>query len=98
MKVDVFIRQVAEELDIPYEVCRRAYLSQWEFILEKTKELPLHDELTKEEFDKLRPNFNLPSLGKFAVTWDRYQRVKKKFKYIKNLKEKQGNDTQDKED
>lgn len=96
MKVDESIKRVAEELDVPYDVCRLAYLSVWKFIREKVKELPLSEDLSEEEFKQLRPNFNLPSFGKFAVTWRRYQKIKNKFKYIKTLKQKQENDSKDK--
>lgn len=95
MKTNEAIRKIAEELGIPYEVCKLAYDSSWEFIILKMKELPFHDDLTEEEFRKFRPNFNMPSLGKFAVTWDKYKRVKNRFAYIKNLKKQKENDSKD---
>jgi len=44
--------------------------------------------MTEEEFLELKTNFNIPSLGKLSCTRDRYLGVKKRFEYIKNLREK----------
>lgn len=96
MKTNDAIKIAAEELNIPYEVAHKAYSMAWEFIHIKIAELPLKEELTDEEFNALRPNFNVPELGKFAVTLSRYRKVKKKIEYIKNLKNLISNDTEDK--
>ena len=44
------------------------------------------DNLSEEEFSTLKTNFNVPSLGKLACTLDKYNRVKKRFKLIKNFR------------
>ena len=84
MYSDIF-KQVAEELNLPLEVVKLAYKSQWEFIRESIKKLPLKQELNEEEFSKLRTNFNVPSIGKLSCTYKRYQGVKKQFKVFKEL-------------
>ena len=84
MYSDIF-KQVSEELNLPLEVVKLAYKSQWEFIRESIKKLPLKQELNEEEFSKLRTNFNVPSIGKLSCTYKRYQGVKKQFKVIKEL-------------
>jgi hypothetical protein len=33
--------------------------------------MPLKDIETEEEFSKLRPNINIPSIGKFHLDWER---------------------------
>lgn len=76
------IQQVSDELDIPYEVVNKAYNSFWQFIRTTIQELPLKDELTKEEFNKLRTNFNIPSLGKLNCTYERMLGVKQKYKKL----------------
>jgi hypothetical protein len=45
-------------------------------------------DLTDEEFLALRPNVNIPSIGKLYVTLDRYRRMKK-YERIKNEKLKE---------
>lgn len=80
------IKQVSTELGLPPQVVKEAYESYWKFIRESIKSLPLKEDLTKEEFDKLRTNFNIPSIGKLSCTYDRMMGVKKKFEYIKKLR------------
>jgi len=46
----------------------------------------LKEDISEEDFSKLKANFNIPSLGKLTCTRDRYLGVKKKFEYIRNLK------------
>ena len=81
-------KQVAEEMNIPVEVVELAYKSYWKFIRKTIQELPLKEDLSEEEFAKLKTNFNIVSLGKLSCTYDRYRRIKlrEKYKneYIKN--------------
>lgn len=48
--------------------------------------LPLKEDISEEEFSKLRTNFNIPALGKFNCTYSRMQGVKKRFEYIKKIR------------
>lgn len=98
MKTNDAIRIASEELGIPFEVASKAYSMTWEFIQTKMKELPLKEDLTEEQFNALRPNFNIPELGKFYVTWNKYQKIKRKLEYVKNLKKMIEDDTEDKGD
>lgn len=81
------IGKVSQEMDIPLEVVDTAYKSYWKFIKQTIQSLPLKDDISEEEFAKLRTNFNIPSLGKLTCTFDRMMSVKKRFKYIKRLRE-----------
>lgn len=81
------IGKVSKELNIPKEVVDAAYKSYWDFIKQTIQSLPLKDDIDEEEFAKLRTNFNIPSLGKMTCTFDRMMGVKKRFKYIKGLRE-----------
>ena len=85
------IDYVANKLELPQEVVKEAYESYWKFIRQIISELPLKDELSEEEFNKLRTNFNVPSLGKLAVTWDRYKAIKDRYKHIKKLRDDNNN-------
>ena len=78
--------KVAKELNLSEEFVDKVYKSYWITIREYMASLPLKDELTEEEFNKLRPNINIPSIGKLYVTYDRYKNKKKQFKIIKELK------------
>ena len=82
------IGKVSQEMDIPLEVVDTAYKSYWKFIKQTIKSLPLKEDISEEEFAKLRTNFNIPSLGKLTCTFDRMIGVKKRFEYIRQIKEK----------
>ena len=81
------IGKVSQEMGLPPEVVDTAYKSYWKFIKPTIQSLPLKDDISEEDFTKLRTNFNIPSLGKLTCTFDRMMGVKKRFKYIKRLRE-----------
>lgn len=78
---------LSEELEIPEEVIDTAYKSFFEFIRETITALPLKEELSEEDFNKLRTNFNIPSLGKLHCTYERYTGMKERLNYIRKLKD-----------
>jgi len=88
MKLDDIIQQVADEMSIPFEVCRLAYMSSWKFILEKVQALPLTEHTSMEEFKQMKVNFNMPSLGKMHITEEEFVARKKRIAIIKNLRQK----------
>ena len=81
------IDKVSQEMGLLPEVVDTAYKSYWKFIKQTIQSLPLKDDISEEDFIKLRTNFNIPSLGKLTCTFDRMMGVKKRFKYIKRLRE-----------
>lgn len=82
------IQKVSEDTGISTSIVEKAYKAFWLYIRNSIQDLPLKEDLSEEEFLKLRTNFNIPSLGKLCVTYDRYKGVKDKFQYIKNIREK----------
>nr|DAG90817.1 MAG TPA: Histone family protein DNA-binding protein, Burkholderia ambifaria, Histone family.85A [Crassvirales sp.] len=80
------IKQVSTELGLPPKVVKEAYESYWTFIRNNIKALPLKEDLSKEEFDKLRTNFNVPSIGKMSVTWERYLGKKKQWELLNSMR------------
>ena len=82
------IKKVSEELNIPKEVVDKTYKAFWLYIRDSIQKLPLKEELTEDEFLTLRTNYNIPSLGKLTCTYDRYTGVISRFKYIKELRNK----------
>ena len=81
------ISKVSQEMGLLPEVVDTAYKSYWKFIKQIIQSLPLKDDISEEDFTKLRTNFNIPSLGKLTCTFDRMMGIKKRFKYIKKLRE-----------
>lgn len=88
MNYNEVLESLSKELNLPSKVVDKAYKAFWRSIRENIKELPLKENITEEDFNKLKTNFNIPSLGKLTCTFDRVQRVKERFKYIKKLREK----------
>ena len=85
MNYNAIIERVAEETGLPKTLVDRIYKTYWRTIRLYITSLPLKEELTDEEFMKLRPNVNIPSIGKLYITLNRYQRVKK---YVNSLIQK----------
>lgn len=90
MTYNQIVQKVADELKLPTNIVRDTYKAYWQFIRNFVENLPLKEDLNEQEFNQLKTNFNIPSLGKLCCTIDRYRGVKKKFQYIKNLREKHG--------
>ena len=85
MKKEIIL-DISRNLDISPNVIEKVYKAYWSFIKETIQVLPLKDNLSEEEFSTLKTNFNVPSLGKLTCTLDKYNRVKKRFKLIKNFR------------
>lgn len=80
------VQRVSEDTGIPTDIIDKAYKAFWLYIRNSVQELPLKEDITEAEFLSLRPNFNIPSLGKLCVSYDRYKGIKAKFRYIKELR------------
>jgi len=87
MTYQEIVTELSQELEIPEEVVNYAYKSFFEFIRETIVSLPLKDELSEEDFNRLRTNFNIPSLGKLHCTYERYRGMKERINYLKKIKD-----------
>jgi len=92
------VSKIAGELSLPKSFVDKVYRSYWKAVKEHITALPLKDDLTDEEFGKLQPNVNIPSIGKLYITSERYRWCKNKFEYIRQLRENQENNAEDNED
>lgn len=82
------VGKVSRELNLPREVVDKIYKAYWLFIKNHIQSLPLKENLNEEDFAKLRTNFNISSLGKLNCTYDRMLGMKKRYKLIKQIREK----------
>ena len=69
------IEKISEEMSIPKEVVIKVIESQYEFIRKKTKELHFDPNLTREEFDAMKTNFNIPCIGKLYASFYMYRKM-----------------------
>lgn len=83
MTYDEIILQVAKDTGLNKNLVNKIYRTYWKTIREHISTLPLMEDLADEEFLKLRPNVNIPSIGKMYVTLERYKNIRKADKMIK---------------
>lgn len=88
MNLSEIAKRVSEETGISSDIIEKAYKSYWLYIRNSVEELPLKMDMNETEFLNLRTNFNIPSLGKLSCTYDRYVGVKKRFQYIRSIRDK----------
>ena len=96
MTYDEIIKKVSEELGLPKVLVDRTYKAYWRAVREHITSLPLKEDLTDEELMQLRPNVNIPSLGKFYILLDSYRTIRKN--YDNNIKLKGNKDATHNED
>lgn len=88
MSTKEIVYKAAAQLGLPPKYVWEVYRAYWKFIRNYISSLPLKENLTKEEFEKLRTNINIPSLGHFTLDWDRLEYKKKENERFKNKKDK----------
>jgi hypothetical protein len=71
-------KELAEKYNIDLDLMKKIIASPYEFIQKKTRELDLEDGLTKEEFSKIKTDFNIPALGKVFASHYMYNEIQKK--------------------
>ena len=86
MTYDEVIGEVSKSLGVSKKLVDRTYRAYWRAIREHIISLPLKEDLSDEEFLKLQPNVNIPSIGKLYVTLDRYKKIKKMHHHLLELR------------
>lgn len=86
MKKEI-IQKVAQNLNLPEDLVLNTYKAYWIFIKNTIQELPLKEDLLEKDFNNLRVNFNIPSLGKLNCTYERYRALKKRYKNFIELQD-----------
>ena len=99
MTYNEIISEVSRSTGLTKYLVDRTYRAYWKAVRQYISALPLKEDLTDEEFLRLRPNVNIPSIGKLYVTLDRYHGVKKRHNMLKDYyKNKKDSNAEDKED
>lgn len=97
MNYNEIIIKVSQETNLPEKVVDKVFKAYWFFIRTSLQNLPLRDNLSEEDFLKLRTNFNIPSLGKLSCTYEDYLKQKKRYEYIKIFRQNNGIETKESE-
>ena len=84
MTYEEIVAKVSEDTGLSRKLVDRTYKSYWRAVREHIKSLPLKEDLSEEEFNKLKPCVNIPSIGKLYVTYDRYRKIRQRYIKITN--------------
>lgn len=76
MTYEEIVANVADTTGLNEKLVDKTYRAFWRAVREYIQALPLKEDLTDEEFSALKPNINIPSIGKLYVTPERYRKVK----------------------
>ena len=87
MTYSEILSKVALETGLSKTLVDKTYRAYWRAVREHIVSLPLKEELTESEFCSLRPNINIPSIGKLNVTLDRFRTIINFRNEIKKRKE-----------
>ena len=74
------LHKASKELNLNPKEVSKAYILYWRYFREYISSIEFRKDMSKNDFDNLHASFNIPSLGKFCCTYDRYLRLKKKEK------------------
>lgn len=86
------VRKVAEDLGISSDVVSSVYNAYMLYIKDTLSSIELKDDMTEEEFRKLRTTINIPGLGKIGIPYQKYCKVQKQGKIIQNFKNSKNED------
>lgn len=78
MTTKEIVYKAALILDLPPEYVWKVYKYYWMFIRKYITSINIKSVTNKEDFNKLRGNINVPSLGKFHLDWDRIENKRKR--------------------
>lgn len=87
MKVIDLCYKAASELNLPPKYVWEVYKSYWMAIRIHMSSQPLKGDLTEEEFNNLKPNVNIKSIGKFYITWKDFKSKKDNYERYNNKKD-----------
>lgn len=91
--LELAISGASHKLSLPPKLVEKVYRAYWLAIKQVVQALPLKEDLTEESFSQLKTSINVPSLGKLHSSYDRVCGVKRRFKYLQQIK----NNAQNKE-
>lgn len=78
---------VSVKLGLPKTFVTKVYRAYWRAVREHIESLPLKEDISDEEFKKIKPNVNIPSIGKLYVDLDKCRKVNENCKILKQKKD-----------
>lgn len=83
-KVKTLIHKIGLKYNLRDEIITKITSSPYKFTRDKISHLDINDDLTEEEYNKLKTNFIYPYIGKLYTTYDMSTKY---YKYRKCKKE-----------
>ena len=77
---------VARDLGVSATHVKDVYQGYWMAVRKYVSSVPLKENISEEEFNKLHPTVNIPSLGKLHVDLESVKNRKKEYERYKNKK------------
>jgi len=71
------MKEIAQKTGLSLDMVKAILDSPYEFIRETTGEMEIERDLSKEEFNELKTNFNIPCIGKLYASNYMYRRINK---------------------
>ena len=72
------IKELALKYNLPVSVVEGIVNSPYDFIKAQSKKIHFKDNMSREDFDLMKKNFNIPSIGKLYASHYRYDQIQKK--------------------
>jgi hypothetical protein len=72
------IKELSEKHGLTIKEVEEITISPYSFIRVKTREIDFDDNMTKEQFEEMEKNFNIPCLGKLNASYFMYNQIQKK--------------------
>jgi hypothetical protein len=72
------IKELSEKHRLTIKEVEQITTSPYSFIRAKSKEIEFDENMTKEEFESMSKNFNIPCLGKLNASYFMYNQIQKK--------------------
>ena len=87
--LNLALKQASRKLSVDARLVESVYRSYWKFVHDYINNIGSVTELSKEEFDSIDKNFNIPYIGKLYMDYDKLQKYKRRLKNYQDVKAKE---------
>lgn len=95
MRLQEIYEQVAKDLGLPPLLVKRTYLAYWKVVKEHVVAQPFDEIEEAWEYNELRPNINIPSLGKLYVGLGRFLYKKAQIKATRERRKRESSENKE---
>ena len=80
MNIKDIYAQVAADMNLSPSYVKKVYRGYWKAIREHISSFDLKQDISEEEFKKMKPQINIPSIGKLYVDYDNCKKIRDYYK------------------